>query len=216
MGEGAEGVLFPQGKLWRTSRVLTVSSVRNRAFLKLFVSQKHKAHSFLLISFINQTSYTCAIHKWANTSLVLTNHNPPSKAAWLERGLISCIRPEFIVFFSLSNIGFLKVAVLDIVGEVSAWTLEYIAMFLVLCEESVIRWSPLFYLKRFPQSGPCFGICSPTSPRMQTSVQRGNNLFRSLKAKPTFDGSNFFITSFPKHAACVTILTTRLMHVCSC
>lgn len=99
MGEGAEGELFPQGELWRTSQVLTVSSVRNRAFLKLFVSQKHKAHSFLLISFINQTSYTCAIHKWANTSLVLTNHNPPSKAAWLERGLISCIRPEFIVFF---------------------------------------------------------------------------------------------------------------------
>lgn len=124
MGEGAEGVLFPQGKLWRTSRVLTVSSVRNRAFLKLFVSQKHKAHSFLLISFINQTSYTCAIHKWANMSLVLTNHNPPSKAAWPERGLISCIRAEFIVFFSLSNISFLRVAVLDIVGEVSAWTLD--------------------------------------------------------------------------------------------
>lgn len=46
MGEGAEGELFPQGELWRTSQALTVSSVRNRAFLKLFVSQKHKAHSF--------------------------------------------------------------------------------------------------------------------------------------------------------------------------
>ena len=61
MGEGAEGELFPQGELWRTSQVLTVSSVRNRAFLKLFVSQKHKAHSFLLISFINQSDilYMC-------------------------------------------------------------------------------------------------------------------------------------------------------------
>jgi len=58
MGEGAEGELFPQGELWRTSQVLTVSSVRNRAFLKLFVSQEHKAHSSLLIFFINQPSST--------------------------------------------------------------------------------------------------------------------------------------------------------------
>ena len=60
MGEGAEGELFPQGELWRTSQVLTVSSVRNRAFLKLFVSQKHKAHSFF-INFFYQSDilYMC-------------------------------------------------------------------------------------------------------------------------------------------------------------
>ena len=39
------------------------------------------------------------IHKWTNTFLVLTNHNPPSKAAWLERGSNSCIRPEFVAAF---------------------------------------------------------------------------------------------------------------------
>ena len=141
-GGGKGGAIFPRGALADKSSAHG-KLCQKPCIYKIVLFLKNIRHIlFYLISFINQTFYTCAIHKWTNTILVLTNHNPPSKAAWLERGSISCIRPEFIVFFSLSNISFLRVVVLDIVGEVSAWTLEYVAMFLVLFKESVIRWSP--------------------------------------------------------------------------